>query len=100
MLDIEMPIMDGIACLKRLQVLSPAKVVVLSSLTHLASLKAVEARLAGADAVIGKPEGSVSQDIDSEGGERLLRTMRFLMDPPSEDHDGGLDPLCLHLTQR
>jgi len=79
-LDIEMPVMDGIECLRRLRILSPAKVVVLSSLTHPASPKAVEARLVGADAVIGKPSGSVSRDVDASGGDLLIDTIRRLMD--------------------
>lgn len=80
-LDIEMPIMDGIECLRRLKVLSPAKVIVLSSLTHPASPKAVEARLVGADAVIGKPSGSVSKDVDASGGGLLIDTIERLLAP-------------------
>ena len=78
-LDIEMPVMNGIECLRRLRVLSPAKVVVLSSLTHPASPRAVEARLVGADAVIGKPAGSVSRDVDATGGELLVATIRRVL---------------------
>lgn len=78
-LDIEMPIMNGIECLRRLRILSPAKVIVLSSLTHPASPKAVEARLVGADAVIGKPSGSVSKDVDSSGGNLLVDTIHRVM---------------------
>lgn len=78
-LDIEMPVMNGIECLRRLRVLSPAKVVVLSSLTHPASPRAVEARLVGADAVIGKPAGSVSSDVDATGGELLIDTIRRVL---------------------
>lgn len=78
-LDIEMPVMDGIECLRRLKILSPAKVIVLSSLTHPASPKAVEARLVGADAVIGKPSGSVSKDVDASGGGLLIDTITRLL---------------------
>tara|TARA_E500000318_G_scaffold63875_1_gene59096 strand:- start:7234 stop:7659 length:426 start_codon:yes stop_codon:yes gene_type:complete len=78
-LDIEMPVMNGIECLRRLRILSPAKVIVLSSLTHPASPKAVEARLVGADAVIGKPSGSVSRDVDASGGSLLIDTINRLM---------------------
>ena len=78
-LDIEMPVMNGIECLRRLRILCPAKVVVLSSLTHPASPKAVEARLVGADAVIGKPSGSVSRDVDASGGDLLVSTIRRLL---------------------
>lgn len=78
-LDIEMPVMNGIECLRRLRILSPAKVIVLSSLTHPASPKAVEARLVGADAVIGKPSGSVSRDVDASGGSLLITTINRLM---------------------
>jgi len=80
-LDIEMPVMNGIECLRRLRILSPAKVIVLSSLTHPASPKAVEARLVGADAVIGKPSGSVSRDVDASGGSLLIDTINRLMLP-------------------
>jgi chemotaxis response regulator CheB len=82
-LDIEMPVMDGIECLRRLKILSPAKVIVLSSLTHPASPKAVEARLVGADAVIGKPSGSVSKDVDASGGGLLIETIQRLLTPAS-----------------
>lgn len=83
-LDIEMPVMNGIECLRRLRILSAAKVVVLSSLTHPASPKAVEARLVGADAVIGKPSGSVSRDVDASGGDLLIDTInRLLAAPPA-----------------
>lgn len=78
-LDIEMPVMNGIECLRRLRIISPAKVIVLSSLTHPASPKAVEARLVGADAVIGKPSGSVSRDVDASGGSLLIDTINRLM---------------------
>ena len=78
-LDIEMPVMNGIECLRRLRILSPAKVIVLSSLTHPASPKAVEARLVGADAVIGKPSGTVSRDVDASGGSLLIDTINRLM---------------------
>ena len=78
-LDIEMPVMNGIECLRRLRIVSPAKVIVLSSLTHPASPKAVEARLVGADAVIGKPSGSVSKDVDASGGNLLVDTINRLV---------------------
>lgn len=83
-LDIEMPVMDGIECLRRLRILSPAKVIVLSSLTHPASPKAVEVRLVGADAVIGKPSGSVSKDVDASGGGLLIETIDRLLAPASD----------------
>jgi chemotaxis response regulator CheB len=83
-LDIEMPVMDGIECLRRLRILSPAKVIVLSSLTHPASPKAVEARLVGADAVIGKPSGSVSKDVDASGGGLLIETIDRLLAPAGD----------------
>ncbi len=84
-LDMEMPVMDGIECLRRLRILSPAKVVVLSSLTHPASPKAVEARLVGADAVIGKPSGSVSRDVDATGGDLLVETIRRVLEGGRSD---------------
>lgn len=89
-LDIEMPVMNGIECLRRLRIVSPAKVVVLSSLTHPASPKAVEARLVGADAVIGKPSGSVSRDVDASGGSLLVDTIKRLLNADGDESQKAL----------
>ena len=48
LLDIEMPHMDGIECLKRLRLLSKVPVIIVSSVAQAGSPQAVEARKFGA----------------------------------------------------
>lgn len=76
LLDIEMPEMDGIECLKRLRLSSPAKVVVVSSVTQAGSPQALEARRLGAFDVIAKPGGAMSLDLQSKKGHDILRAVR------------------------
>ncbi|QDX94979.1 Chemotaxis response regulator protein-glutamate methylesterase CheB [Brevibacillus laterosporus] len=66
-LDVEMPILDGLATLERLMAEQPLPVVMLSSLTKEgadATLKALEL---GAFDFIGKPSGPISLDIHKVG---------------------------------
>src|SRR5262249_43643546 len=59
-LDLEMPEMSGIDMMKRLALVSKAKVVVVSSVGQVGSPQAVEARKLGAADVIPKPSGTMS----------------------------------------
>lgn len=76
LLDIEMPVMDGIEALKRLSLFSRAKVIVVSSIAQIASPQAVEARRLGAADVVGKPSGALSLDLDSKRGHDILKAAR------------------------
>ena len=79
LLDIEMPIMDGLEFLRHARLRSKAKVVVLSSVATTGSRKAAQARLLGADAVIAKPSGAISLDLDALRGNLVLRTIHSLL---------------------
>lgn len=70
-LDIEMPIMNGLEFLRHAKLKSRAKVIVLSSVTNLASEKASMAIRLGADAIVSKPSGAVSHDLGGECGNQL-----------------------------
>jgi len=75
LLDIEMPEMDGLEFLRHARLKSRAKVVVLSSVTPTGSSKAVQARALGADAVISKPSGAISYDMEEKQGSQLVQTI-------------------------
>lgn len=76
MLDIEMPGMDGIEAMKRLKLISPAKVVIVSSVAQTGSPQAAEARRLGAFDIIAKPSGAMSLDLKAKKGSDIVKTAR------------------------
>lgn len=76
LLDIEMPTMDGIECMKRLKLISTARVVVISSVTQIGSVQAMEARRLGVFDVISKPSGALSLDLKAKKGSDIVLTTR------------------------
>ena len=79
LLDIEMPEMDGLEFLRHARLKSKAKVVVLTSVAPKGSPKAMQAHALGADAVISKPSGAVSYDLEEKRGSELRRTIYRLL---------------------
>jgi two-component system chemotaxis response regulator CheB len=63
-LDINMPRLDGIACLDRIMVERPCPVVMVSSRTEAGAADTITALELGAVDFIPKPEGAVSLEID------------------------------------
>jgi two-component system chemotaxis response regulator CheB len=63
-LDIHMPNMDGLACLDRIMVERPSKVIMVSSLTADGADETFEAMQLGAVDFIAKPSGAMSLFID------------------------------------
>ena len=85
LLDIEMPEMSGLETLRRLNLRSTCKVVILSSLVaNEDSSKRVEALRLGAVATIGKPSGGVSFDLKQKRASEIVRTLRRALDLPTE----------------
>jgi CheY-like chemotaxis protein len=76
LLDIEMPVLDGIGVLRRWALEGDGAVVVVSSAARPGSATALEARRLGAAAVVGKPSGALSLDMAERGGTALLRAAR------------------------
>jgi len=76
LLDLEMPEMGGIDMLKRVALLSKAKVIIVSSLGQLGSAPALEARRLGAVDVIAKPSGAMSLDLKDRSGHEILQSAR------------------------
>jgi two-component system, chemotaxis family, protein-glutamate methylesterase/glutaminase len=78
LVDIEMPVMDGLTFLRNARLKTRAKIVILSSIAGAGSAKAHEARSLGADAVLQKPSGSVSLDLVEKSGHEILDTLQRL----------------------
>ena len=76
LLDLEMPVMDGLTFLRYARLLTRARIVVLSSVAEVGSPRARLARQLGADAVVHKPSGAVSLDLAATAGDHLLATLR------------------------
>ena len=79
LVDIEMPVMDGLTFLRNARLKTRAKIVILSSIAVEGSDKARQARALGADAVIQKPSGSVSFDLAEKSGHHIRETLQRLV---------------------
>jgi two-component system, chemotaxis family, protein-glutamate methylesterase/glutaminase len=76
LLDLEMPEMSGLDMMKRLALVSKAKVLVVSSVGQAGSPQAVEARRLGAADVIAKPSGAMSLDLQAKKGHEIVLAIR------------------------
>ena len=85
LLDIEMPELSGLETLRRLGLRSPSKVVILSSLGGEGTAERAEALRLGAADVLDKPSGSVSMDIKSSRGSKIVQTLRRVCGLPIDD---------------
>src|SRR5664279_239092 len=68
-LDVNMPVMDGLTCLRHLMEEMPRPVVMVSSLTEEGAMATLEAFALGAVDFVPKPGGTVSLNIDSVADE-------------------------------
>jgi len=76
LLDIEMPVMDGIEFMKMFKLVSSAKVIVLSKLAQAGAQTSFDARKLGAVDVIAKPSGAVSLDLESKKAHEIVTAIR------------------------
>ena len=74
-LDVQMPHMDGLACLDRIMVMHPCPVVMVSSLTEQGAEVTLDALQLGAVDFVAKPGGAISLAMD-EFGPILVDTVR------------------------
>lgn len=74
-LDVQMPGLDGLACLDRIMVQRPTPVVMVSSLTRQGAEETIRALELGAIDVVPKPSGALSLRMD-ELGPRLVEVVR------------------------
>jgi two-component system, chemotaxis family, protein-glutamate methylesterase/glutaminase len=66
LLDIEMPEMNGVEFLKRVPLISQAKVIVVSFITNDVEMQKMMLMKYGAAAVVSKPSGSLSLSMDED----------------------------------
>lgn len=77
LLDIEMPVMNGIEFLKRMHLVSKAKVIVVSYMTNDSLVKKEMLKNYGANYVINKPSGSLSLNLQEESsGVEIINAIR------------------------
>jgi len=76
LLDLEMPVLDGMGFLAEWAVAGHGAVVVVSSAAHPGSAAALEALRRGAFAAVAKPSGALSPDIAERAGAEILATAR------------------------
>lgn len=76
LLDLEMPVLDGMGFLAEWAVTGHGAVVVVSSAAHPGSAAALEALRRGAFAAVAKPSGALSPDIARRAGAEILATAR------------------------
>lgn len=90
LLDLEMPVMGGLDALPAIRAVSPAAVVVVSSVARPGSSERLACLMAGAAAVVSKPSGAVSADLMERSGRVILDAMRAaLRDPAAGVEDGA-----------
>lgn len=76
LLDLEMPVLDGLGFLAEWSLAGHGAVVVISSAAHPGSAAALEALRRGAAAAVAKPSGALSPDIAERAGAEILVTAR------------------------
>ncbi|WP_206930970.1 response regulator [Roseococcus thiosulfatophilus] len=80
LLDLEMPVLDGMGFLAEWALTGPGEVVVVSSAAHPGSPAALEALRRGARAAVAKPSGALSPDLAARSGEAILRAARAALE--------------------
>jgi two-component system chemotaxis response regulator CheB len=110
-LDVQMPGMDGLACLGQIMIESPRPVVMISALTEEGAEATLEAVELGAVDFIAKPGGTVSLEIDrlrpllvekvrGAAGVRIRRTLRLAERIRHQFRGAGVLPRRPVLPQR
>ncbi|MGC4375655.1 chemotaxis response regulator protein-glutamate methylesterase [Fictibacillus sp. Mic-4] len=74
-LDVEMPIMDGLQCLRILMKTTPLPVIMLSSMTKAGADHTIQAMELGAIDFVAKPSGSISLDIEKVKAELIEKVV-------------------------
>ena len=79
LLDIEMPIMNGVEALREIRLHHKAKVIIVSSLAQIGSTYSAEVKKLGADGIIDKPGGALDPTLAQKKGEDLKHLIKQLV---------------------
>lgn len=91
LLDLEMPVMGGLEALPVIRAVSPAAVVVVSSVAGPGSPERLACLMAGAAAVVSKPSGAVSADLMERSGRAILAAMRAALRDPAAGNGTAME---------
>jgi len=80
LLDIEMPIMNGVEALREIRLHHKAKVIIVSSLAQIGSSYSAEVKKLGADGIIDKPGGALDPTLAQKKGEDLKNLIYKLIE--------------------
>ena len=75
LLDIEMPVMDGVEALRQIRLKHKVKVIIVSSLAQVASVQAAEVKQIGVDGIVDKPGGAMDPSLADKKGQQLIALM-------------------------
>lgn len=75
LLDIEMPVMDGVEALRQIRLKHDVKVIIVSSLAQVASVQAAEVKQIGVDGIVDKPGGAIDPSLADKKGRQLITLM-------------------------
>lgn len=76
LLDIEMPVMNGVEALRQIRLKHDINVIVVSSLAQVASIQAAEVKQLGVDGIVDKPGGALDPSLAATKGQELISLMR------------------------
>ena len=79
LLDIEMPVMNGVEALREIRLRHKAKVIIVSSLAQIGSTYSAEVKKLGADGIIDKPGGALDPTLAQKKGEDLKSLINELL---------------------
>lgn len=80
LLDIEMPVMNGVETLREIRLKHTAKVIIVSSLAQIGSSYSAEVKFLGADGIIDKPGGALDPTLAEKKGKELRSLIKQLME--------------------
>lgn len=79
LLDIEMPVMNGVDTLREIRLRHKSKVIVVSSLAQIGSSYSAEVKNLGVDGIIDKPGGALDPTLAQKKGEDLKELINKLL---------------------